>query len=188
MPFRAQYLNDIGLHACPYPHNPGGRIQIIYQTARRGRITSPFALQIWTQHLQPIFQGVLNTPQQQQPYDAFVVNTCLNIEATLVGAHRGALGIAQKILNLFMKDLWAFNLLPQATIAHLHAPIDRRILDKFNAVPATWKSWTQAEAGNIGAQTIIDYINFQNQLRGLCTNPPRFECLIEMEQFIWHRI
>jgi hypothetical protein len=170
MPFRAQYLNDIGLHANPYPHNAVERIQLIYQTARRGRINRTFALQIWA--------------QQRQPYDVFVVHACLEIETLLVISHRGAFGIAQKILNLFMKDLWAFNLLPEAIIAHLHAPIDRRILDKFNDIPTSWNSWTQAEAGFIGAQTIIDYLNVQNHLRNLCTNTARFQCPIEMEQFI----
>jgi hypothetical protein len=112
----------------------------------------------------------------------------LEIERLLVISHRGAFGIAQKILNLFMKDLWAFSLLPEAIIAHLHSPIDRRILDKFNDIPTSWNSWTQAEAGFIRAQTIIDYLYIQNRLRNLCTNTARFQCPIEMEQFIWHRI
>lgn len=193
MPFRAQYLADIGLAVNPYPAGAALRVQSIYQTARKGRIAGSFAAALWVTHLQPVFVGVGAIPVAQPGFDNLIVTTALAIEATLAAAGRGGFGIAQKIVNLFMKDLWAFRLLPPAVEPLLHVPIDRGMLGKLRVIPATWNPWTSAVAGGPMAATVADYLGIQQAYRGHlaapatpAASPPVFASVIEMEQFLWH--
>jgi hypothetical protein len=195
MPFRLQYLNDIALVVNPYPAAPIARIRQIYGTARRGAITAALANQLWVTHLQPVYAGLAMLPVMQPAFDAVSIQTTLAMEATLVAAGRGGFGIAQKILNLFLKDLWAFNMIPPGVEPHLHVPIDRGVLSRLNAVPGTWDPWTLAVAGMAASPTVIDYLGIQNLYRQWWANPaapgvspPLFLTLIEMEQFLWHSL
>jgi hypothetical protein len=133
MPFRSQYLADVGLLTNPYPNNPEPRIADIYKTSRRGRITHAFALQLWQAHLHPIHTAAVGNalPTTQDSYDSFVVQTVLAIQSTLQLANKGGFGIAQKIFNLFMKDLWGHRVIGTKSEVLLHAPIDRIVYLKF---------------------------------------------------------
>lgn len=172
---------------------PLPRVRQIYGTARRGAIDIALAGQLWVSKLQPVYGALAGLPVVQHAYDDYVVEMSLQIEADLTAAGRGGFGIAQKIVNLFMKDLWAFGLIPAAIEPHLHVPIDRGVLNRLNIVPVTWNPWTAAFAGAAGAPTVADYLQIQNQYRGFLAppaapdpHPPLFATRIEMEQFLWH--
>ncbi len=197
MSFQKQYLADIGLFANPYPHDPGPRIASIYQTARRGRIDQTYSMQLWEQHLLPVYANLATIPLAQPQFDAYVIHAALAIEGTLAANQRGGFGIAQKIINLFFKDLWAFHIIGSNIEPLLHVPIDRGILNKLVAVPPTWNPWTAAVAGNVASATVADYLRIQNQYRAFLAAPappgalaPLFgrRTIIEMEQFLWHKL
>jgi hypothetical protein len=195
MPFRAQYLADVGLTANPYPLAPADRIREVYRTTRRGNISHALAIHLWNAHLQPIYAALARVPAMQAGYDNWFVQTALAIETTLAAEARDGFGAAQKILNLFMKDMWAFRLTPPAVEPLLHAPIDRGILSKLRQIPATWNPWTEAVAGAAATATVTDYLGIQQAYRAFLAAPagpgvhlPVFGTVIDMEQFIWHRI
>jgi hypothetical protein len=190
MPLRAQYVADVGIGPNTYPNNAGQRVATIYQTARRGRIAQPLAMQIW-HALNPTYQHALHggLPATQPAYDQFVVHNGLAIQAILQAVGRGGFGVGQKIINLFMKDLWGLGIIQMPTEMLLHAPLDRIVLAKVQNVPATWAAWSRVVAAGPGAPETNDYLAIQQTIRafhGAC--PIAFPSVIQMEQFIWHRI
>lgn len=190
MPLRAQYVADVGVNPNTYPANAGLRVAGIYQTARRGRIAQPLAMQIWG-ILNPLYNQALagGLPAAQPAYDQLVVQNALAIQAILQAAGRGGFGIGQKIVNLFMKDLWGLGVVVQPVESLLHAPLDRIVLTKCQNVPATWAAWSRVVAAGPGATEINDYLAVQHSIRifhAAC--PIAFPSVIQMEQFIWHRI
>ena len=190
MPLRPQYVADVGIGPNTYPHSAGQRVAGIYQTARRGRIAQPLAMQIW-QILAPIHQQALNggLPANQPAYDQFVVQSALAIQALLQPIGRGDFGVGQKIVNLFMKDLWGLGIIQLPVEALLHAPLDRIVLAKIQNVPPTWRAWSRVVATGPGAAAVIDYLAIQQNIRGFhAACPIPFPSVIQMEQFIWHRI
>lgn len=190
MPLRAQYVADVGIGLHTYPHNTGQRVAGIYQTARRGRIAQPLAMQIW-QILSPVYQQALNggLPANQNAYDQFVVQNGLAIQAVLEAEGRGGFGIGQKIMNLFMKDLWSLGYIQLPIETLLHAPLDRIVLTKIRNVPETWAAWSRVMAAGLDAPEIQDLLAIQDNIRAFHTACPiPFPSVIQMEQFIWHRI
>ncbi len=175
----------------PYPAAPGPRVAAIYGTARRGRITHVFAAQLWQNHLNGIHSFISGgkLPATQPAFDNWWTEEALKLAVTLRNHGKGDFGIAQKMLNLFLKDLWAFGVIRTPFETFLHAPIDRRVLAKFAAPPATWNPWTKAAASTGACPTVCDYFLLQ---RAMChywrTSPIRFPSVIQMEQFFWHSI
>lgn len=191
MPLRAQYLADIGLHSNPYPVAPEPRIAAIYGTARRGRISSAFAAKLWQNHFNGIHSLIVGgrLPATQPAFDNWWTDEALKLTISLRVQGKADFGIAQKMMNLFLKDLWAFGLIQMPIEAHLHAPIDRRVLAKFTAPPATWSSWTKATASTSACPTVLEYFLLQQALRGYRRSSPiAFPSVIQMEQFFWHSI
>jgi hypothetical protein len=190
LPLRAQYVADVGIGPDTYLNGAGQRIAQIYQTARRGRINQMLAMQIWN-ILQPIHQQVQvgGLPAAQPAYDQFVVQHGLAIEGVLQATGRGGFGIGQKVVNLFMKDLWGLGIIQLPVELFLHAPLDRIVLSKIQAVPGTWTAWTRVIADGPVAPAITDYLAIQQQIRAFhAACPIPFPSVIQMEQFIWHRI
>jgi len=93
------------------------------------------------------------------------------------------------MVNLFFKDLWALDFIDAVTEKLLHAPIDRIVLGKFKSVPILWNAWSRVEADSVADQEVRDYLAIQTKLRKYAeTSPIPFGSLIQMEQFIWHRV
>jgi hypothetical protein len=191
MPLRAQYLADIGLHSNPYPAAPESRIAAIYGTTRRGRISKAFASQLWQSHFKGIHSLIVGgrLPAVQPAFDNWWTGEALKLTVSLRAQGKGDFGIAQKIMNLFLKDIWAFGLIRMPIEEHLHAPIDRRVLAKFSVIPTTWNSWTKATASTSTCPTVRDYFLLQQALRDYWRSSPIvFPSVIQMEQFFWHSI
>jgi hypothetical protein len=191
MPLQSQYLADIGLDANPYPHHPESRIRQMFSTCRRGSVSYCFAMDIWNRHLVQLHSVVVAgaLPPTQGAYDDLVVEAALGLGGWLSTLHKGDFGIGQKIVNLFMKDLWALGVILPPFENFLHAPIDRRVLGKFKTIPTAWNPWTKAVAGSSGCPTVAGYLSLQEQFRDFCCESPiRFPSVIQMEQFLWHQI
>jgi hypothetical protein len=191
MPLRAQYLADIGLLSNPYPAKPEPRIAAIYGTARRGRISSSLATDLWKRHFAGIHSLVTtgSLPATHAAFNDWLVTEALKLASILKAHGKGDFGIAQKMMNLFLKDLWGFGVIRTPIETLLHAPIDRRVLTKFAVIPTTWNPWTKATATSKASKTVEDYLMLQNGLRNLWnTSPIPFPSVIQMEQFLWHPI
>jgi hypothetical protein len=191
MPLRAQYLADIGLHPNPYPAAPESRIPAIYGTARRGRISNAFAAQFWQNHFNGINSLIVggSLPAAQSSFDSWWSDEALKLTASLRAQGKGDFGVAQKMMNLLLKDLWAFGLIRMPIEEHLHAPIDRRVLAKFSVTPTTWNPWTKASAYTSACPTDGDYLQLQQARRDYWRSSPIvFPSVIQMEQFSWHSI
>jgi len=192
MPFRAQYMHDTNLAEDTFPAHSASRTQGYYLTARHGGVDEHFATTLWQVHLAPIYQVMDQLPADQAGYDHFVITNALQIEATLQQADRGGFGIAQKILNLFMKDMWALHLVPFGRDSLLHAPVDRGTLALVLPCPQTWTAWTRVRASANGAPQIADYLRIQTALREKLSrqinqpHPPPYATVIEMDQYHWH--
>ncbi len=103
------------------------------------------------------------------------------------------LGIAQKTLNLFLKDLWTWNKLTDAQEECLHAPIDRIIIQKFKKPPRSWMSWSLVKWTTPEEFTALwgDYIKLQELLRAraeLLSTPAAKLQPIMLEQILWGTI
>jgi hypothetical protein len=186
---RRQYLSDVRLKPHTYPDRPIGRVQAIYQTSRRGRIGKLQAQEIWYAVLLPLYlRTVADTlPDSQKAYDRLVPQSALAVASIL--KERGGFGVGQKMVNLFCKDLWALGLIGPATEQLLHAPLDRIVLGKIKQPPVTWEAWSRVEADSAADQGVRDYLAIQAKLRQYARKSPvPFGSLIQMEQFIWHRI
>lgn len=132
-------------------------------------------------------------PQQQDydKYDKQVVDLGYKIQSVLKegNATIWGFGVGQKIVNLFMKDLWALGIIQNPYEKLLHAPLDRIVLEKIKNVPSTWNAWTKVIAENKKSVEIKDYLRLQKGIRDFHQKCPiKFQSVIQMEQFIWHRI
>lgn len=148
-------------------------------------------MDIWTKHLCSLHASAVTgtLPAIQGDFDDLIVNTALKIESTLKAIGKGGFGVAQKIVNLFLKDLWAFGIIRTPFETLLHAPIDRGLLGRFKTVPPMWVAWTKAVAGKPRSKTVKHYRSLQDQLRVLwSTSPIKFPSVIQMDQFLWHQI
>jgi hypothetical protein len=191
MPLRTQYLEDIRLDSNPYPNDPVIRIRDASGSSRRGTIGYELAEEIWKQHLSQIYRRINNgtLPTSPMHFDDFVVNAALGVEGLLMSRDKGYFGKAQKIVNLFFKDLWALRIIPDESEPLLHAPLDRSVLSKFKWLPPVCKPWTKAKGLSSGSTTVNAYLSMQNRLReSLCTPLNPFPSVIQMEQFLWHQI
>jgi len=186
---RRQYLSDVRLKPQTYPDRYLGRVQALYPTSRRGRIGRSLAKEIWYAVLLPLHMRAVAEvlPGSQRAFDRLVLQSSLAIAALL--KERGGFGLGQKMVNLFFKDLWALGLIGPATEKLLHAPLDRIVLGKIKQPPATWDAWSRVEADSAADQGVRDYLAIQAKLRQYARKSPvPFGSLIQMEQFIWHRI
>jgi hypothetical protein len=155
MGFREQYRHDVPLVECPYPHDAATRIRGFYRTSTRATkktIDNTLAQEIWQSHLRTIFEGRNRLPSNRQQFDKYLVKKIESLGLLLGERNKGDFGIAQKIVNLFMKELWALCQLPERIESNLHAPLDSIVLSKISGCPTTWKAWTKAKGGNLRGQ------------------------------------
>lgn len=175
------------------------RLWAIFRTGNVGRFkrrhffTSPAGAAgmaaVWV-ILSPLVATPMLIPEKRDTFDLWVKQQAINIANAYSLQAPHPLGIAQKTLNLFLKDLWAWNKLTSDQEDCLHAPIDRIIYQKFRAPPKSWRSWTivkhstQAELNSLWA----DYHVLQDAMRARATllSPPAQKIQpIMLEQILW---
>jgi len=192
MNFKVDYLAATGVNPSTYadPETAVRRLHRTYLTTRRGRIDGSVTATIWNNILAPLTPGFAGLQGTERDYDAFATEHILAITEVLRGSRRGDFGIAQKIFNLFAKDLWALGSIPSTSERLLHLPLDRRVLSKLNGVPAAWSSWSTVGVGAVDQRDILaTYLQIQARLRDLWRQViHRFISPIEMDQFIWYQV
>jgi hypothetical protein len=186
--FKDQYKNDIHYlvnDSIPYAENETAinRINKIYSTARKGRLGYNLSNQIWGL-LSNIYNGTDLIPNTLDQYNEFAKRKIKCLSTIISVNHQLKIGIAQKVFNLFMKDLWAWDRLNKRQEKVLHFPLDRQILNLLKDNP--WPAWTKivVEENNFVAGYGI-YLDMQRILRSQLRYSS-FHTPLELEQFLWH--
>lgn len=192
MDCRQEYKIDIRItDSVPYDdaEAAAARIRQIHGAARVPWISMEEAALLWAKHFVPVWTDLARAPCTRIAYDRWIVRQIRRLASDLGHGKCLRVGIAQKMLNLFMKDLWAWRCLPSGAEQHLHIPIDRTMVQKLRKAPASWSSWTKVDVppGQFKA-AIRDYMEIQKRFRDYCAEIGKFGMPIEMEQFIWRRI
>ena len=197
---KALYLAQTKQQAIPYRTNASAcsRLWKIFRTANLGRFRSPFFNPpagavgmgtIWAL-LSPLAATPTLIPGTRATFDPWAQQMIEHIAVAYSAAAPHPLGIAQKTLNLFLKDLWAWNKFTVVQEDCLHAPIDRIIYQKFRKPPNSWKSWsyvkwtTPAEFATLWS----DYTTLQDALRTrakLISSPALAIQPIMLEHLLW---
>jgi hypothetical protein len=198
MPFKHDYLAAEHITADTYAnrHSALARIRVLYNSAgivvRQGvRLSDEAAGELWKRFFGPLREHFAQLPHTRAEYDAYLLQQIsvlarLLRELELLQNERlGGFGIAQKMLNLFMKDHWALDAFPKQTQLLLHLPLDLRVLSKLKRRPSTWHAWTRATDTPDHRR---DYQRIQDRFRSEWKRTRIFRSPIEMEQWIWYRI
>jgi len=170
----------------PCPHLVPGtavrRIAEMYSTAHVGNMSYVEARKLCEDPFRRLFEQREALPITFVDFDAHA-----EVEIRhLTGKLQGRLGIAQKMFNLFHKDLWAWDELRSSQCVVIHVPLDRGVIEKMKDPPNAWESWTKVVANDEQAfQARWDeYLVMQARYRRLWRTSS-FRYPIEMEQFIW---
>ncbi|NUN08980.1 MAG: hypothetical protein HUU54_07380 [Ignavibacteriaceae bacterium] len=184
---KLQYITDIKCDAniFPYDQDAINRLQKIYRTARKGNLKEDKLTNL-KDYLANIHKEPRSIPSNIEAFDSFAKEIIKEIAIRINGTRKLKFGIAQKIFNLFMKDLWAWDKLKPEQESVLHWPIDKGVLDMVRK-PA-WKAWTKVvTTENNLNETFNEYLHIQNILRSQLLKFPQFHTAIEMEQYLWHK-
>ena len=195
MPFKSEYLADVGITPTTYTTAATATRQIcaIYK-ARRGSITFQFGGQLWNGFFSPLASQFPALPNTQQQFDTFATTHMLSLAALLRQNNaRDDFGVAQKMFNLFLKDHWALDVFSPQSELLLHLPLDRRVLEhlKNQNRPSPWDgNWTMVAVNpQTQAHVLGSYLQIQETFRAYCQHiAPRFASPIEMDQMLWHQI
>ena len=193
MPFKQDYLVSNGISRGAYADRNYGiaRIRGFYRTARQASMACEPANELWTLFFELFRQRFPQLPQARAEYDHFVLEKITELGRllrrldVLQRDKLGEFGIAQKMVNLFMKEHWALNVFSAKTERLLHLPLDRRVLSKLKRCPGTWSRWTRVTDT---PEHKADCQRIQDEFRLEWKRVAVFRSPIEMEQFIWYRI
>jgi len=192
--YRIQFITDIGFPedaAIPYINNNTAmkRISAIYGTARVGRLSVERSFQFWHNFFSNIWNNRNDIPIVHETFNDWHKEKTMHLSALLGENNLLKVGIAQKMLNLFLKDFWAWQEIPNEVVIWLYIPLDRIILGKFANIPKTWKSWTKVKCDEHTFEDRYgEYMTLQDVMRDYFNEVGIFQSLIEMEQFLWHQI
>ena len=192
MNLKDEFLEDVSLNKNTYTSKTLTleRLKSIYRTSRKGGIFQNVVEQVFTD-LEPVLMKIQSDdlPCSQDSYDDWIIGISIMIGNTLSRNNKGSFGLGQKISNLVMKDHWALNYLSPAFEKYLHVPVDRIIIEKLRPNKMRWNSWTNICAITKNCFEVKQYIKMQESFRQYYLDyQDIFPSLIQMEQFIWHRI
>jgi hypothetical protein len=193
--FKSDYLALTGVNSATYTtvQTAVSRIQELFETARRGKISTAVATHLWTQFFSPHLSQFPTVPLTQQLYDTFATTQILALAGILRQHKRGDFGIAQKMFNLFMKDHWALNTFSPQLEIHLHLPLDRGLIYRVGNMPQSWAAWTKVAVTPTTLQQIVaDYLRIQTTYRSywqrITSATQCFASPLEMEELLWQQI
>lgn len=195
--FKHQYLEDIKLKDNPYlvEETAIARSKRIYDTRRQPKLPEERAPLLWSEVFQPIYESAAAIPLNQE-YDQWHQKEVKRISGMIHDPNSTAkykLGLAQKYLNLFIKDLCAFDVIPDQPVTQFHFPLDGVILGKVKLKNQhkAWKSWTKvvAESDDEFNTLYKLYMDiqalFRTELKGLTERGMDLGTL-DLEQIYWH--
>ena len=125
---------------------------------------------IWASYLAPLYHNFgAELAKCHSGFDDLMCGLVAKIADTLRKDKKDPfpIGYAQKITNLFFKDLWALDRCTQAESALFHATLDARVLAHVKAVPASWKAWTKAAVLTPSSTSPlwVDYMTIQARIQ-----------------------
>lgn len=98
---------------------------------------------------------------------------------------KGALGIAQKIVNLTIKDRWALGHVNKQLEKVLHIPLDGRSLSHITPkqlAASAWKSWSLVA---LNKTSCSDYLLIQFSFRIFYNRMAIFQSTMDLDQVWW---
>jgi hypothetical protein len=92
-------------------------------------------------------------------------------------------GVAQKIINLLIKDLWSQKQVAPILLPWLHIPLDRSSLSHIDLkqIPH-WKAWTKA---TLDVPTLVEYWQIQLTVRSFHRRLGVFQSPMALDQLWW---
>ena len=100
-------------------------------------------------------------------------------------SRKKALGIAQKVVNLTIKDHWALGRVNKQMHGVLHIPLDRGSLlhiSRKRLTSSQWKSWTLVA---LDAHNCVEYLRIQKCFRIFFQSSTPFQSTMELDQVWW---
>lgn len=195
--FKSQYKKDIGATFLAYHDHDDAhyRMRSIHDSSRQKMCKSgPILWDFYFDQLWTIRESI---PSDSIGFEYWFESQIKTL-SQLIAEYRlnrycasnfYSIGMAQKCLNLFLKDLWAFDMVNESQSCNFHAVIDRQVLSVLFKVPKQWRAWSKVIAQNEGEFTRLYseylriqkcFINMQNHFSS------EFSSVVELEQFIWH--
>jgi hypothetical protein len=189
--FREQFRVDTDQRAIAYanPEDASGRIAVIYGTARIGRLARHNATRLWDDFFSDIWNHRDQIPNSRETFEEWIRKRIHSLSQELGGANEMKIGLAQKFVNLFLKDLWAFEQVPEDVSSLFHIPLDRILLSCFIGFSDEWRSWTKviARTDERFNGRYSEYLNIQTAFRNYAQDLNGFSVL-DFEQLLWHKI
>jgi hypothetical protein len=189
--FRLQFKKDTNQNKIAYQNvqTAPQRISKIYGTARIGRLSNQHAVEMWIEYFAPIWEKRTKIPAKRKHFEDWIRREIRHLAEYLGSRRRLKIGLAQKFLNLFLKDLWAFYEVEEKVSGLFHIPLDRILLGKITEYSDNWKSWTKVMVTNDDKfnARYSEYIGIQNAFRSYVHNLDGFSAL-DLEQLFWHKI
>lgn len=195
------YFTQTGQTTFPYGTGASahGRLLEIFRTSNLHRFTerlfftppgTPRDMNPQWTRLEPLVATPVLIPDMRAAFDPWAEAMVVGIANDYAPVAPHPLGVAQKTLNLFLKDLWAWNVLTPTQEDCLHATIDRIVLEKFQNPAASWKNWSLVQWSTPDELPPLwnDYLAFQNALRtraALLSSPSLNLQPIMLEQILW---
>jgi hypothetical protein len=193
------YKEATGQIAFPYQNNLAAkkRLYRIFQTGNWRFVDCPFQkpegadgmAPVWSV-LRPLTIAPGDIPSPPNDFDAWIKSLVRSVAESYSPNAPYPLGVAQKTVNLFLKDMWAWAKLSLAQEASLHIPIDAIIYSKFKEPPVSWKSWTKVVySSDAGLDALWeDYIFLQKAMKARAdylSGPTAEISPIMLEQLLW---
>jgi hypothetical protein len=102
-----------------------------------------------------------------------------------IPARKGALGIAQKMVNLTIKDHWALGRVSKQVHGVLHIPLDRRSLSHISNARISSSCWKSRTSVRLTLDGCTDYLKIQKRLRAFFRSSTPFQSTMELDQVWW---
>lgn len=164
------------------------RIQNIYRSSRKNK--KDIGKLLWEGHFKKVWDERNNIPSCQNSFELWLKSEIYKLSSLLSdGLELKKIGMAQKFMSLFLKDLWAFNEVSKEVSDNFKPPLDKIILNHFTDVPTSWQSWTKVACKD------SDFDDFYNEyLKITETFSKRYNSMssqisspLDLEQLLWHR-
>ncbi|HCH1532230.1 TPA: hypothetical protein NKQ35_004766, partial [Vibrio parahaemolyticus] len=194
---KSQYKRDIGVSGFPYYDHEEAKSRMVSihgSSRQRMCISGPI---LWNCYFDQLWDTRQSIPSEQASFESWFKSQIV-ILSRIIAEHRlnrycptnfYSIGMAQKCLNLFLKDLWAFDAVKEAQYRHFHAVIDRKVLYVLLNKPESWEAWSKVIAQDEREFEVLyaDYLRIQKCLNSLQRHyDSEFSNVLELEQFIWH--
>ena len=188
--FRLQYQEDTSQSEVAYTtaQSAGRRIADIHGTSRK-KISRERGGELWQEFFEGLWNEREHIPGTREDFENWIRTNIRKLSEILGGENELKIGLAQKFVNLFLKDLWAFQEVSEDTSELFHIPLDAIVLACFTDYSENWKSWTKVVAVDDTRFDCRyrDYMDIQMAHRRYAADFGFLKPL-ELEQLFWHKI